>query len=252
MEYLKNEYKIDFEKKCKEDGIQHGTVLRNILLVKTLFCCDNIEKNISDFIDEKSLEIKKMKIREQFALISINAEDETEKIVGYVKNSIGHFVISPIEYIWLKNVISITEEIPVCVTIASARKEYFGFPLIYVNKQFEKTTEYNRKDILGKNCRFLQPPGFLHKEESQHELLKRSVRLGIPLSIIITNMKKSGALFYNLITLNPIKDRGGNYLYCIGIQTELTGHSIQTKDMENIIDLMNILSRVRVNIWGKP
>ena len=248
MEYLKNEYKIDFEKKCKVDGIKNDTVIQNILLVKTLFCCDNIEKNISDFIDNKTLDEKKVKIKEQFQLISINAEEEIDEIVGYVKNSISKFVMSPIEYIWLKNVISITEEIPVSITIASARKEYFGFPLIYVNRQFEKTTEYNRKDILGKNCKFLQPPGFIHKEESQNELLKRSIQLGIPLSIIITNMKKSGRLFYNLITLNPVKDKDGNYLYCVGIQTELTGRPIHPKDMENIIDLMNILSKVKVNI----
>ena len=33
-----------------------------------------------------------------------------------------------------------------------------GAPLVYVNKGFEKMTGYERKDVIGRNCRFLQGP----------------------------------------------------------------------------------------------
>jgi PAS domain S-box-containing protein len=31
-----------------------------------------------------------------------------------------------------------------------------GLPLIYVNGEFEKLTGYEKKEIIGKNCKFLQ------------------------------------------------------------------------------------------------
>jgi PAS domain S-box-containing protein len=31
-----------------------------------------------------------------------------------------------------------------------------GFPLVYVNAEFERVTGYPREEIIGQNCRFLQ------------------------------------------------------------------------------------------------
>lgn len=244
MEYLKNKFKIDFEKKCRRGngGVQ------NIVSLDHMHNCENIFTDISVLIDAATLDAKKRRFKNLFQLTSIDAERETQEVLDCVQIYINDFYISPIEYIWLKNVISITENVPICITIAPARKRFFGFPLIYANKQFEKTTEYRRKDIIGKNCKFLQPKIPLIEDETQHKILKRSIELGIPASVIITNVKKSGELFYNLISLKPVTDKDGIYLYNIGIQTELTRNSISDADVQNIADLMHILSNVKINV----
>uniref|UniRef100_A0A6C0B6P1 PAC domain-containing protein n=1 Tax=viral metagenome TaxID=1070528 RepID=A0A6C0B6P1_9ZZZZ len=248
MQYLKNLFNIDFEKNHRRNSIQQNTNGPDILTMDHLFRCHEIEKYVVDLISEKSIENKKLRIKEQFHIVNTDAERETEETLSYVNSKVANFYISAVEYIWLKNVISSVENIPICITIATARKEYFGFPLIYVNKQFEKTTEYDRKDILGKNCKFLQPSIPIMEEEIQYRLLKSSTQLGLVASIIITNIKKSGKPFYNLVTLNPIKDKHGNYIYMIGIQMEITNSPITDENVKNIIDLMHLLSKIKINV----
>ena len=57
---------------------------------------------------------------------------------------------------WLMQLVGCFEDMPVCISIASACKSFPGFPLCYVNKCFESNTGYNRNEIIGQNCRFLQ------------------------------------------------------------------------------------------------
>jgi hypothetical protein len=49
--------------------------------------------------------------------------------------------------------------------------QLLGFPLIYVNKAFEKTTGYARYEIIGKNCRFLQMGQ--NGEQAEPDVIKR-------------------------------------------------------------------------------
>ena len=66
---------------------------------------------------------------------------------------------------WLKALVGSFEDLPVCISIASASAEMRGFPLVYVNKCFEMITGYNRSEIIGQNCKFLQV------RASRHSLL---------------------------------------------------------------------------------
>jgi hypothetical protein len=45
---------------------------------------------------------------------------------------------------WLKSLMVAVEDLPLCVSLATARPERQGFPLVYVNKAFENATGYNR------------------------------------------------------------------------------------------------------------
>ena len=84
----------------------------------------------------------------------------------------------------------------------------------------------------------------IEEEMSQHILLCKSLREALSTSIIITNVKKSGTLFYNLLSFKPIFDIDGNYIYCMGVQTEITEDAISTIAAQNIIDVLNILCNI--------
>lgn len=211
--------------------------------------CNNIDKNINQLLADETIAEKEKRLIELFPSINKNAEHEFDDALSSIEKTNVYFSIIPFhEYQWLKKVISITENIPICITISSAKKETFGFPLIYVNKQFEKTTGYNRNEIIGKNCKFLQPQVPIQEEETQYKLIKNCLGMGIPTSVIITNVKKSSIPFHNLISLKPVIDEDGNYLYSIGIQTEITTEPLNKIDMQNVVDLINILSKIKINI----
>lgn len=234
-------------KYMKRVTIRNDDVTRDIeVYFNHLLTCNNIDTNINEILDDESIIEKEQRLGELFnsniTECECNEIVETIEKLGYLSNA------SSTEYIWLKKVINMVENMPICISIASARKQHFGFPLIYVNKQFEKTTEYNRCDVVDKNCKFLQPATPILEEEPRYMLMRNSLRLGKPSSVIITNVKKCGDRFHNLLSFKPVFDNKDNYLYCIGIQTGINADPINIVDVQNIIDVIKILTNMNINI----
>jgi PAS domain-containing protein len=55
--------------------------------------------------------------------------------------------------VWLDSILELVETIPICFTMSSARADRPGFPLVYVNKAFERLTSYKREEVIGQNCK---------------------------------------------------------------------------------------------------
>ena len=90
---------------------------------------------------------------------------------------------------WVKNIFAAVEDLRLCVSIATARSDRYGFPLIYVNKAFEQTTGYLRSDIVGQNCKFLQCE---KTEADQIQQLVNALSKAQPVKVVITNRRKNG------------------------------------------------------------
>ena len=115
---------------------------------------------------------------------------------------------------WLVLLLASLENIPVCVSLATAAADNRGFPLIYVNKCFEKSTGYKREEVVGKNCKFLQTGKDGATAEKESILaISTALSLGKPIKVRITNFHKDGTPFKNLLALKPIcNDKGKNSL----------------------------------------
>ena len=110
---------------------------------------------------------------------------------------------------WLAGLLSSVESLPVCISLAAASKTMKGFPLIYVNAAFENCTGYDRDDVIGKNCNFLQrgkETGHVSEPQSIARLSK-ALRNASPVKVAITNFKKDGTPFRNLLAMKPILDQ---------------------------------------------
>jgi len=237
-----NNLDIIRRKYMKKTKIINGLTDKMIVYYNNFMSCNIIDKNIRQLlVDDVNVE-KSIRIQELFPTVKSPSEMECMEILNSIWKTPALANGPPHEYQWFKKLINMAENIPVCITISSAKKEFFGFPLVYVNKQFEKTTGYNRtEDILGKNCKFLQPNEPISEEEPQLLLLTKSLREGLSTSVILTNMRKNGTKFYNLLSLKPIFDVEGNYIYCIGVQTEINSDTTSKHRAQNIIDVLNIL-----------
>ena len=90
-------------------------------------------------------------------------------------------------------------------------------PIVYVNKAFTEITGYNKEEVLGKNCRFLQG-----KDTSQDELnkLRKAIKNRKATNVVLKNYTKKGKEFWNELYISPIIYEGKEYF--IGIQQEVT------------------------------
>lgn len=119
----------------------------------------------------------------------------------------------------LSSILIAVERLPVCVSIATARRDRPGFPLIYVNSAFEKVTGYSRNEIVGQNCRFLQAG---KAEPEVIERLSYALKHAQPVRAAVTNFRKDGMPFKNLLAMKPIFDEHGEYAYVVGVQFDVT------------------------------
>ncbi len=99
-------------------------------------------------------------------------------------------------------------------------------PIVYANKAFENLTGYSQKDIIGKNCRFLQGPDREQKERYQ---IAEAVKNKVPIEVTLRNFRKVGELFYNHLKITPLFDRKGKVIYFLGVQYDIT-HKVHAKN----------------------
>jgi PAS domain S-box-containing protein len=102
-------------------------------------------------------------------------------------------------------------------------------PLVVVNQNFVETTGYERSEIVGQNCRFLQVRGDGTRDDSgdgQREALdaiRTAVERGASTEVVLRNYRKDGALFYNRLYLTPIRNGAGEVTHFVGVQNDVTG-----------------------------
>lgn len=93
------------------------------------------------------------------------------------------------------------------------------YPIIYANPGFEKMTGYTLAEVKGKNCRLLQGSD---RNQPQLEHLRHCLREGKPCCLTLRNYRKDGSLFWNEVSLSPVKNELGQVIYYIGVQTDVT------------------------------
>jgi len=92
-------------------------------------------------------------------------------------------------------------------------------PIIFVSPGFETITGYTAREVIGRNCRFLQ--GVDTNDETVAEL-REVVAEGRQGSVEILNYRKDGKPFWNHLTISPVLDESGKLTHFVGIQTDVT------------------------------
>ncbi len=91
--------------------------------------------------------------------------------------------------------------------------------ILSANAAFTKITGYTEKEVLGRDCRFLQGP--LTNPETA-ESIRKSLREEKSFVGEILNYRKDGTTFWNELTLNPVHDHQGRLTHFIGIQRDVS------------------------------
>ena len=102
-------------------------------------------------------------------------------------------------------------------------------PIVYCSDVFERLTGYNRHEILGRNCRFLQAPdgkiqaGVKRKDVDDKSVwrIKNMITTKQEMQISLINYRKGGQPFMNLLTMIPIRWDTEEFRYYVGFQVDL-------------------------------
>jgi PAS domain S-box-containing protein len=109
------------------------------------------------------------------------------------------------------------DEAPVGITIADATES--DMPLVYANAAFERITGYSSEYAIGRNCRFLQGEG---TRDEPVEEMRSAIENGAATTVELRNYRRDGELFWNEVTLAPLRDDEGKVAYYVGFQQDVT------------------------------
>ena len=92
-------------------------------------------------------------------------------------------------------------------------------PIVIANQAFSELTGYDRAEIVGRNCRFLQGPDTDPDavQRIRDALDAREVRV-----VEILNYRKDGTPFWNALHVGPIFDEAGEMTHFYGSQWDVT------------------------------
>ncbi|KAL6361811.1 hypothetical protein LRP88_05287 [Fusarium phalaenopsidis] len=99
-------------------------------------------------------------------------------------------------------------------------------PIIYVSDSFSELTGYSSHEVMGRNCRFLQsPPGGQRaskrsSDKSAIRRMRQAVFSGQEIQLPVTNYKKHGQPFKNLLSIIPVPVDSSGSQYCVGFLCE--------------------------------
>jgi diguanylate cyclase (GGDEF)-like protein/PAS domain S-box-containing protein len=89
----------------------------------------------------------------------------------------------------------------------------------YVNPEFSRVTGYTAEEVMGRNPRFLKSG---HTQPSQFTNMWNSITTGQSWSGELYNKKKNGDLFWENVTISPIKSSDGKNTHYLAIKEDIS------------------------------
>lgn len=104
-------------------------------------------------------------------------------------------------------------------------------PLVYCNDAFLAITGYEREEVLGRNCRFLQCEG---ESLEERQLLRDAISKGHNCSVVVRNQRKNGERYWNEVSIAPVFE-SDELIYFLGVMNDVTSR----KSLENDLEISN-------------
>jgi PAS domain S-box-containing protein len=92
-------------------------------------------------------------------------------------------------------------------------------PVMYVNPAMERISGYSMAEFLGRNCRFLQGPD---RDQPDLQALRQALAAGTSCQVVLRNRRKDGTLFWNELSVAPVRDEIGRVTHFVGIAEDVT------------------------------
>jgi len=92
-------------------------------------------------------------------------------------------------------------------------------PITYANQEYFATARYEREEVIGHNCRFMQG------EDTDPETvatIREAIDARESVSVELRNYRKDGTEFWNHLEIAPVRDNDGELINFVGFQRDVT------------------------------
>ncbi len=124
------------------------------------------------------------------------------------------------------------------VTLSDPDQE--DYPIVYANREFERITGYNREEVIGKNCRFLQDDD---RDQEGRSKIREAMKKQEHAEVTLRNYRKDGTLFHNKLSITPLFDNHGRLIYFLGVQYDVTQQVRAEQEIGELKAKLSALSR---------
>nr|AML78602.1 putative LOV domain-containing protein [Vittaria lineata] len=90
-----------------------------------------------------------------------------------------------------------------------------GMPIAYASDMFLQLTGYERNEVIGCSCKFLQGQG---TDPCAVNQIRDAIREESMCTVRILNYRKDRSSFWNLLHVSPVRDHTGKVVYYVGVQ----------------------------------
>ena len=92
-------------------------------------------------------------------------------------------------------------------------------PIVFANAAFLKLSGYNRDDVLGRNCRFLQGRD---TDPNAVRAIRRAIEARTEIAIDLLNYRKNGEAFWNGLYISPVTNAAGELQFFFASQLDVS------------------------------
>ncbi|GAA4946330.1 hypothetical protein GCM10023314_19530 [Algibacter agarivorans] len=117
-----------------------------------------------------------------------------------------------------------------------------NLPITYCNDAFEKVTGYTKKEVYGRNCNFLQNDD---RDQKEIAIMRNAIKHGETCHVVLRNYKKDGTLFWNELTITPVKNEAQQLTHFIGVQNDVSNRIKQEKLKDQIRRILELITKDR-------
>ncbi|MGO4997965.1 EAL domain-containing protein [Oceanisphaera sp. W20_SRM_FM3] len=103
--------------------------------------------------------------------------------------------------------------------VVMADASHPGLPLVYANAMFQEITGYQKDEVMGRNCRFLQGKDTDLNAIAQ---IRSAILEHREQQVTLLNYRKDGTPFWNLFSIAPVFGLDGSCTHYVGIQQDVT------------------------------
>lgn len=109
-------------------------------------------------------------------------------------------------------------------------------PIVYVNDAFLEMTTYQRHQVIGRNCRFLQRDD---RDQIAIENIREAIRAEQPITTILRNYRRDGSIFWNELTVSPVHDENGTLINFVGVQNDISARKEAEKRVSEFYSVIS-------------